>query len=187
MKTLIINGSPRKSGDSMTLVNEMSKYLEGEIRIIDTYYDDISPCLDCRYCLKHDGCSINDDMLEVYELMDVVDNIIISSPLYFSELTGKLLSFASRLQTYFVRRCIKKDPEFKLKEKNGVLIITGGGDGSPEPAIDRANVIFRNMNAQNIGTILSLETETIDVKEDIVAMDAAKSIALELNSINNMA
>jgi multimeric flavodoxin WrbA len=28
MKTLIINGSPRKNGDTMTLVNEMTKYLD---------------------------------------------------------------------------------------------------------------------------------------------------------------
>ncbi|WP_169717969.1 hypothetical protein SPSIL_030240 [Sporomusa silvacetica DSM 10669] len=43
MKTLIINGSPRKNGHAMTLVNEMTKYLNGEVRIIHTYYDDISP------------------------------------------------------------------------------------------------------------------------------------------------
>lgn len=35
MKTLIISGSPRKNGDSMTLVNEMIKYLDGEVRIIE--------------------------------------------------------------------------------------------------------------------------------------------------------
>jgi hypothetical protein len=30
VKTLIINGSPRKNGDTMTLINEMTKYLNGE-------------------------------------------------------------------------------------------------------------------------------------------------------------
>jgi len=48
MKTLIINGSPRKNGDSMSIANEMIKYLEGEIKVVQTYYDNISPCLDCR-------------------------------------------------------------------------------------------------------------------------------------------
>lgn len=29
MQTLIINGSPHKNGDTMTLVNEMTKHLHG--------------------------------------------------------------------------------------------------------------------------------------------------------------
>ena len=45
MQTLIINGSPHKTGDTMTLVNEMNKHLLGEKRIIHTYYDKIRPAL----------------------------------------------------------------------------------------------------------------------------------------------
>src|SRR5471030_444214 len=128
MKTLIINGSPRKNGDSMTLINEMRKYLEGEVKIINTYYDNISGCIDCRYCLQNQGCSINDNMQEIYKLIDEAHNIIISSPIYFSELTGSLLNFASRLQTLYASRCIRKDNKPSLKKKNGVLIISSGGD-----------------------------------------------------------
>ncbi|WP_066496180.1 flavodoxin family protein [Abyssisolibacter fermentans] len=185
MKTLIINGSPRKNGDSMTLVNEMIKYINGEVKIIHTYYDNISPCVDCRFCWNNEGCCINDNMQEVYKLLDEVENIIIASPLHFSELTGKLLSFASRLQTYYVRRCIKKDIEFKLKKKNGVLIITGGGDGGPEPAIKRANIIFRHINAKTIGTVFSLQTNEIPSKENNEALRKAKELALELNILSN--
>ena len=49
MKSLIISESPRKNGDSMTLVNELIKRLDGEVEIIYTYYDNIKPCLDCRF------------------------------------------------------------------------------------------------------------------------------------------
>lgn len=185
MKTLIINGSPRKTGDSMRLVNEIIKHIDGEVRIIHAYYDNISPCVDCRFCWDNEGCCINDDMQEVYELLNEVDNVIIASPLYFSELTGKLLSFASRLQTFFVRRVIKKDIGFKLKEKNGVLIITGGGDGSPDPAIARANVFFRHINAKPIGTVLSLQTNDIPSENDAKALSKAKEISLHLNRLND--
>lgn len=184
MKTLIINGSPRKNGDSMTLVNEMIKYLDGEIRIINTYYDDISPCIDCRYCWHNDGCSINDEMQEVYKLLDEVDNVILASPLYFSELTGKLLSFASRLQCFYVSRCIRKEVNFKLKKKNSVLLITGGGDGSPNSAISRANIIFRQINAELIGTVLSLQTNDIPAKQDKAALSKARDFALQLNKLH---
>lgn len=184
MKTLIINGSPRKKGDSMTLVNEMIRHLNGEVKIISAYYDNIKPCVDCRYCWKNDGCCIDDDMQEVYKLLDEVDNVIISSPLYFSELTGQLLNVASRLQTFYARRYIRKDSEFKLKEKNGVLIITGGGDGSPKPAITRANTIFKHINTKLIGTVFSLKTNDIPSKDDKEALLKARVFSFELNRLN---
>ncbi len=184
MKTLIINGSPRKLGDSMTLVNEMIKHLSGEVKIVDTYYDDISPCIDCRFCWKNDECLIDDDMQAVYKLLDEVDNVIISSPIYFSELTGKLLSFASRLQRFYVSRCIKKNKNFKLKEKSGVLVLTGGGDGSIEPAVNRANIIFRQINAQPIGRVVSLKTNDIPTYDDVNALNRAKELSFCLNELN---
>ena len=62
MKTLIINGSPRKNGDTMVLINEFLKNLNGEVKLINTYYDKISPCIDCRYCWSNSSCAINDEM-----------------------------------------------------------------------------------------------------------------------------
>lgn len=183
MKTLIINGSPRKNGDSMTLVNQMIKYLDGEVEIVHAYYDNIKACTDCRYCWKNEGCAIKDKMQEVYKLLDEVDNVIVASPLYFSELTGELLSFASRLQCFYTRRCIRKDTNFKLKRKKAVLIITGGGDGGPEPAIDRAKIIFRLMNAELIGSVFSLHTDDIPAKEDEDAMQKAQELAIKLNEL----
>jgi multimeric flavodoxin WrbA len=183
MKTLIINGSPRKNGDTMTLVNEMTKYLDGDMKIVHTYFDNISPCVDCRFCWRNDGCSIKDEMQDVYRDLDEVDNVILASPLHFSELTGKLLSFASRLQYFYVLRCIRKELKFKLKKKNSILIITGGGDGKPDPAISRANIIFRQTNAELIGTIMSLHTNDIPAKEDVEALSKAKDFAIKLNEL----
>ena len=185
MKTLIINGSPRKNGDTMTLVNEMIKYLNGEVRIISTYYEDISPCIDCRYCWKNSGCAINDGMQEIYQLLNEVDNVIIASPIYFSELIGNLLSFASRLQLFYVSKHIRKDKEFNLKSKNGVLIISAGGDSKDleKRAIESANIIFNHINTKVIGTVLTLHTEDITAKEDIHALSKAHELALKLNEL----
>ena len=185
MKTLIINGSPRKNGDTMTLVNEMIKYLNGEVRIIHTYYEDISPCVDCRYCWKNNGCAINDGMQEIYTLLNEVDNVIIASPIYFSELTGKLLSFCSRLQLFYVSRSIRKDKEFILKAKNGALLISAGGDSKDleKRAIESANIIFRHMNTQLTGIVSTLYTNDIPAIEDIGALGKARELALKLNEL----
>ncbi|WP_242943320.1 flavodoxin family protein [Clostridium uliginosum] len=188
MKTLIISGSPRKNGDSMTLVNEMVKYLDGEVRVINTYNNNISPCVDCRYCWDNKGCCINDEMQEVYQLLDEVDNVIIASPLYFSELTGQLLSLASRLQLFFVSRCIRKDSEFKQKKKNGVLVISAGGDTHDYERSSRtANIIFHQMNTTPIGIVSTIHTNDIPAKEDIEALDKARELALKLNELHSLA
>lgn len=185
MKTLIINGSPRKNGDTITLVSEMIKYLEGEVKIIDTYYENISPCVDCRYCWHNNGCAISDEMQEIYKLINEADNIVLASPIYFSELTGPLLSFASRLQLFYASKHIRKDKEFKLKDKNGVLILAGGGGDTKgiECAGKTADIIFKQMNARLIDSICTLHTDDVSAKDDADAMNKARVIALKLNGL----
>lgn len=62
MKTLILNGSPRINGDTSSLINKITEEIAGGYRIVNAYRCNISPCLDCRYCWKNNGCAINDEM-----------------------------------------------------------------------------------------------------------------------------
>jgi multimeric flavodoxin WrbA len=109
LKTLVLNGSPRKKGDTVSLLTELTKQLEGEVKIVSAYHDNISPCADCRYCWEHDGRSIHDDMQEVYKAVEEYDNIVIASPIYYSQLTGELLSLASRFQRYYAAKRFRGD------------------------------------------------------------------------------
>lgn len=70
-------------------------------------------------------------------------------PLYFSELTGKLLDFGSRLQTYFCARFFRKE-EPVLKAKKGAVVLVGGGDGSIGKAYDTACTLLHHMNCYEI-------------------------------------
>lgn len=51
-KTLIINSSPHKNGDTSYIVNQIKRKLNGEIEEIFPYFDNIKPCIDCRYRKK---------------------------------------------------------------------------------------------------------------------------------------
>ena len=104
MKTLIFNGSPRKNGDTSQLLQKFCAGLDGEYRIVRAYDGAIKPCVDCRYCWEHPGCAIKDGMTEIYDWIADCDNVVIASPVYFSELTGPLLSVLSRVQTLFCGR-----------------------------------------------------------------------------------
>ncbi len=181
MKTLISSGTPRKNGDTMALINEFIKYLDGEYKIVDAYDCHIHPCIDCRYCWQNDGCCINDEMQEVYKYIQECDNILIASPLYFSQLTGQLLAITSRLQTYFCARHFQNIKPIK-KEKKGGVIIVGGGDGRIEDAYTTACTILHHMNSRDIAPIIySHDTNNISSKDDIKAMESSKNLALFFN------
>jgi multimeric flavodoxin WrbA len=181
LKTLIFSGTPRKNGDTMSLVNEFLKYLDGEYKIVDAYDCHIQPCIDCRYCWKNDGCCLNDEMQEVYKYIQECDNILIASPLYFSELTGQLLAITSRLQTYFCARHFRKTNPIQ-KEKKGGVIIVGGGDGHIEDAYTTAQRLLHHMNSRDIARVVySHDTNNIPSKDDINAMESSRNLALFFN------
>ena len=136
MKTLIINGSPRKNGNTVTLLNELKKHLNGEVFQVDTYYAKSSPCYDCRHCWTNAECIVNDEMQDVYKMIDEADNFVVASPIYFGNLTGSLLNWASRLQLFWVSRYIRKVEPLSIKNRKGVVIlIVNQGKDNIEPAI----------------------------------------------------
>ena len=176
MKTLILNGSPRENGDTASLIRELKKKLPGEIRTVDAYRCSISPCVDCRYCWEHSGCAIKDEMQEVYDCIQECDNILIASPVYFSELTGKLLDLGSRLQTYYCAAAFRKEKPVP-KEKKGAVILVGGGDGRMDKAYGTACVLLRHMNCQAIHDLVcSHNTNVTPAANDANALRGIESI-----------
>ncbi|MBE5787633.1 MAG: flavodoxin family protein [Clostridiales bacterium] len=175
MRTLIFDGSPRRKGDTAALIAAFAENLSGEYTVIRAYEcRHISPCIDCRGCWKHPGCVIRDGMQEVYGLIAESDCIVIASPIYYSGLTGPLLSLLSRLQAVY---CAKRFQGVSLieKPKTGVILLAGGGNGGPDPAVQTAKMLLAAMNAQGIlPPIMSLNTDQIPAKGDASALLAAR-------------
>lgn len=178
MKTLIFNGSPRINGDTVSLINRITERISGEYRIVNAYRCGISPCIDCRYCRNNNGCAIDDEMNVIYNYIQECDNILIASPLYFSELTGKLLDVGSRLQTYFSARFFRNEEPI-AKSKKGAVILVGGGDGRIDTAYNTACTLLHHMNCHNIHkAVYSHNTDKNPAIED-------ENVLLGLDSILN--
>ena len=149
MYTLILNGSPRKNGDTVKLLNMITPQIRGKYKIINTFFEDISPCNDCRKCYTSNKCSIEDNMTEFYKYILDADNILLASPLHYSMLSGNLLNFISRFQYFFVSHNIRKDSTLNIKEKRGFLVLTGGGATKDfYPAEKIASLVLREINAK---------------------------------------
>ncbi len=172
VKTLIFNGSPRLRGDTMSLINAIIPKIEGECKLVNVCTSKIAPCIDCRYCWTNEGCAFIDEMQNVYNYIQDCDNIIIASPIYFSELTGQLLSAGSRLQTYFCARHLRNENPI-LKPKRGAVILVSGGDTDMSKAYSTACTLLHEMNCvdvldavtfQNTGVTPAIQSEGADEK-----------------------
>ncbi len=177
MKTLILNGSPRPDGDTQSLLHLFGESISGECLTINAYTCGIAPCRDCRFCWENPGCAIQDGMQEVYAFIQACDNILIASPLYFSELTGLLLSLGSRLQTYFCARSFRKEEPVQ-KPKRGAVILVGGGDGHISTAYGTACTLLHHMNCYDIlPAVFSHSTNDRPAIQDDEAVQGIRDIA----------
>ena len=180
-RTLIFNGSPRRNGDTASLLKLLRESITGDIRVVDCYRADISPCIDCRRCREEPRCVVDDAMQDIYRYLENCDNVVIASPIYYAELTGKLLDAASRFQVYYSARFFRgEDPG--LRPKKGGVILVGGGDGDPARPYATAKILLRQLNVKEIFPLVcSHNTNTLPAAEDGEAVRAVKALAAFLN------
>ena len=181
MKTLIINGSPRPDGNTVALLRELKKELQGEVVEVSAFYSNIAPCVDCRGCWKTAKCVVDDGMQVIYE--DDFDNVVVASPVYYGTLPGSILSLMSRLQpwhaaTYFINEPLVQRP------KKAAAILTAGGKGNQERAFNHLRALFRMLNAGGFEEhlVCSANTDTIPASDDPQALEQARALANWLNS-----
>jgi len=181
MKTLIFNGSPRKNGNTSALVDKLSRLLDGEVKIIRAYDCGVRPCIDCRYCWENSGCAIKDGMQAIYEDIREADNIVIASPIHFTELTGQLLVVLSRLQTFWSARFLRREEPVPKKKKGGIIIVRGGV-GALKRARETAEALLLDMNAQPAGLVFADNSDVIPSAEVPEVLEKIRALAESLNS-----
>ena len=105
MKTVIINGGPRKNWNTAQLLQVAMKGAT-DAGIQTEYYDlyDIcySGCRSCLACKKKSvqdpcKCYFRDGLSPVIEQVHQADHLILGSPIYFGEPTGQLRTFLERV------------------------------------------------------------------------------------------
>lgn len=102
MKVLLINGSPRKEGNTATALAEVAKQLakEGiESEIVWIGNKPIRGCAACGRCVANGlgRCVFDDDVCNrISEKFADVNALIIGSPVYYGQPNGALLSVIQR-------------------------------------------------------------------------------------------
>ena len=103
MKTLLINGSPRKTGNTATALAEIAKALEGEGVASETFWIGTKPVRGCAACgaCKRDGgggkCVFADDACnDLIARLREADAVVVGAPVYYGQPAGQLLALLQR-------------------------------------------------------------------------------------------
>lgn len=102
MKVLLINGSPRKSGNTFTALNQIAQTLAAdgiESEVLWIGNKPIRGCAACGMCKKNaDGrCVFDDDICNsISSRFAEADGFVFGSPVYYGQPNGALLSIMQR-------------------------------------------------------------------------------------------
>ena len=100
MKVLMINGSPRRDGNTAIALREMEKvFIENgvEVTAMQIGHQAIRGCIACGTCAKNGKCVFDDAVNEAAPLFRDADGLVIASPVYYASANGTLISFMDRL------------------------------------------------------------------------------------------
>ncbi|MDD4651011.1 MAG: flavodoxin family protein [Methanothrix sp.] len=101
MKVVAFNGSPRRDGNTATLLGVVLKELNDQGIETELVHlkGPISGCIACNKCFeKHNGrCAQDKDIVNLcIQKMALADGIILGSPTYFADLTPELKALIDR-------------------------------------------------------------------------------------------
>lgn len=100
MKVLLINGSPRKNGNTAYALAQMAEVFtaEGvEAEILHIGNQPIRGCIACGTCAKKGQCVFDDAVNEAAPKFQEADGIVVGSPVYYASANATLVAFLDRL------------------------------------------------------------------------------------------
>lgn len=100
MKVLMLNGSPRKNGNTSIALREMEKIFkqEGiETELIHVGNKGIRSCIACGACSEKGKCVFDDIVNEIAPKFEECDGLVVGSPVYYASANATLVALLTRL------------------------------------------------------------------------------------------
>ena len=148
MKVLILQGSPRANGNTAWMAEEYKKAAESaghEVTIVNVAKKKIAGCMACEYCHgKGNGaCIQQDDMQELYPLMNDAEALILAAPIYYFTLCAQIQATVQRMY------CVNKP----AKVKKMALLMSSHSPGVYDGATDEFRDICNYWGVENMGVV----------------------------------
>jgi len=180
-KVTILNGSPRKKGNTSALSEIFATGLDNSKFSVDTIflYDQmINPCTDCRVCKNGDlVCKVNDDMRNNYAKIENSNLLVFATPIYWYTPTAKMKALIDRLRPFYGNK--------RLSGKKAVLITPAGvGERDCDLTLNMFQRMCRALGMESIGNITSKAYDIGESEKDETALDAIAKLVNKINVMN---
>ena len=158
MKILVLNGSPRLHGNTAAMVTAFAKGAQEnghQVDVVNVCQKKIAGCLACEYCHKKNSgherqCVQQDDMQEVYPLLDEAEMIVLASPVYYHSFSGQLQCAINRVYALDKPKHLKK----------AALILSSGSDHVYSGAIyEYQNSFLSYLHLEDMGIFTAYDEQ----------------------------
>lgn len=150
-KILILNGSPRKNGNTAALVKAFREGAEGAGHEVKEFYlngMNIRGCQACEACSGNGGqCFIRDDMDKINEAYEWCEVMVFASPEFWGYVSGQLKTTVDRLYA------VQNKLGYFQHSKEMVLLMTARGNDF-SMALDFYHIFTEMMGWPDRGTVL---------------------------------
>jgi multimeric flavodoxin WrbA len=130
MDILGINGSPRIGGNTDILLDrvlEGARKAGADVEKVVLNNLKFSPCLECDNLRDDGSCIIEDDMQSLYKKIEVIDALILASPVFFGTLSAHMKMMIDRFQCAWRSKHLLEKDLFR-KRKIGAFISVAASD-----------------------------------------------------------
>lgn len=154
MKILVLNGSPRKNGNTAAHVHAFQNGAEKAghtVSVLSVGSMQIKGCIACEFCHgKGEGtCVMQDDMQKVIAGIREADMIVFASPIYYYGFTGQMQDLLSRFYSFY-------KPE---KGKQYALFTSSIEKGAAEGVIKQYRLLLGFFEGEDTGIFTASDDE----------------------------
>lgn len=154
-KIVVLNGSPRKNGNTSALVREFSKGAESTGNTVTVFFlgdMDIHECKGCfgGHSSRECPCVQKDDMDKIYPVVRKSDIVVLATPLYYWNMSGQLRTAVDRLFAL-------EEGDGNLLRGNGrasALLMAAEGNGF-EDVVLYYDHLMEHLRWKNLGHVLA--------------------------------
>jgi multimeric flavodoxin WrbA len=178
-KTLLVNGSPRKNGNTAAALSEIAKTLESEGIAVEIFWIGTAPVRGCAACgqchARGNGrCVFDDDPANrLAEKLETADALVVGSPVYYGQPNGALLAALQR--AFFA-----DSSAVKGKPAAGVAVCRRGGATA---AFQCLNLPFQMLDCPVVGSQywnIAYGREPGEATLDLEGMQTMRTLARNL-------
>lgn len=157
MNILLLNGSPRKHGNTAALCDEFcagATESGHSVTRFDLQTLRIAGCLGCMQGGKHADhpCTQRDDMDKIYPVYQAADIVVLASPMYYWSVSAQLKTAFDRLFAV-----TEMDSQYRTPRKGCALLMAAEGDSEAnwKPVLEYYHALLGHLEWKDYGTVLA--------------------------------